>query len=537
MRIARTVLLICMVVGLAAIAAAARGHLRELRDSFRDAEERSVAADLRKRVREVAPQLRDRLAAAPVVAEYDAAGRLVRPAPPARARAWSPPVDSLSADLTRRGEYERALERATTSADRAAAYVRLGARERDAALLRKALAEPALRGTDLYYRVGLEVFSLEKRKPDLAWRDEVSALLGGPSAGFARLLLDQAGVEPVGDIATRQRLAQLRPEGYFAANGDLYFAESRVDGTRLHALAIDSLDTGRGPIEMALEEPFEAVVLRAAPDPAAVQRAFAGAQQRLLFFYALAGLFLLGGTAYAYIAIGRTFRLAAAKNDFVANVTHELKTPLANIRLYAETLAAGRARSQADRAEFLRTILDEAGRLDTLVDGLLHAARGARKLRLESVEARWLLDEVERRWRKRLEGEGFEFKVVAPDDLPALRGDREALLRALSNLIDNARKYGGAEKRVRVEAERVGDGVQFTVYDRGPGIPVRARARVLRKFTRIESADRKETAGTGLGLSLVKACIEAHGGRIRIGDGPDRGTAVSLVLPTTEEPA
>jgi signal transduction histidine kinase len=525
-----------MVVGLAAVAVAARGHLRELRASYRESEARSVKTDLRQRAREYVGELKGRLAAAPVVAEYDLVGRLVRPAPPGRVQPWSPPTLTYSAMAAQRGDFAEALERATSSADRAAAWIRIGYRDKDAATLRKALAEPALQGTDLYYRVGLEAFRFEDREPDLSWRDSVSALLGGPSEAFARLLLKQAAIEPVGDLATRRRLAQLAPKpGYSALNGDLLYVNAHAAGMSLHMLPIDGLDTGRGPIEFALEAPFDMVVLRAAPDPAAVGRAFAGAQRRLLFLYALAGLFLLGGTAYAYVAIGRTFRLAAAKNDFVANVTHELKTPLANIRLYAETLAAGRARSQADRAEFLRTILDEAGRLDVLVDGLLHAARGQKKLKIEGFEARWLLDEVERRWRKRLEGEGFELEVVADDDLPAVRGDREALLRAFGNLIDNARKYGGADKRVRIEGERAGDGVQFTVYDRGPGIPVRARARVLKKFTRIESADRKETAGTGLGLSLVKACMEAHGGRIRIGESPDRGAAVSLVLPTSEE--
>jgi signal transduction histidine kinase len=140
------------------------------------------------------------------------------------------------------------------------------------------------------------------------------------------------------------------------------------------------------------------------------------------------------------------------------------------------------------------------------------------------VDVQALVKDAESRWRARLEEDGCAFEVDAPE-LPPVRGDREALLRAVGNLLDNARKYARAPKRVALAARADDDSVRVTVRDSGPGIPVGERARVLRPFTRAETADRKETPGAGLGLSLVAACMEAHGGSVEVADG------ITLVLP------
>ncbi|MFI5403144.1 MAG: sensor histidine kinase, partial [Planctomycetota bacterium] len=270
-------------------------------------------------------------------------------------------------------------------------------------------------------------------------------------------------------------------------------------------------DLGSGPVPEPLPDPFSGIVLRGAVDA----RAVTTRPGRLYALYGLAALILVVGTAYAYVAIGRADRLARAKSDFVANITHELKTPLANIRLYGESLRDGRA-----PAEWVQTILDEAARLDTLVEGLLHVARAPR-LAFERLDPRALLAEAEARWRPRL---GASLKVAVPE-LPAVRGDREALLRALGNLLDNARKYGGGQVELSGAAEN--GSVRLTVADRGPGIPAADRERVLQPFVRLH----EDAPGAGLGLSLAVSCMEAHGGRVEIQGGAGGGAAVSLVLP------
>jgi signal transduction histidine kinase len=329
--------------------------------------------------------------------------------------------------------------------------------------------------------------------------------------------------------AGRAELAALAPRpGTTIVQGHVQHVVREDDALVLRRLPLASLRPGDGPLAAPLPEPFEAVVLRGDVDRGALAARLASERTRVLGMYGLAAVILVVGTAYAFVAIGRAHRLARAKSDFVANVTHELKTPLANIRLFAESLADGRVRD-GDRREFLATILDETGRLDALVEGLLHAARGPRIARAP-VDLRALLLDTAERWRPRLERAGFALRVEAPA-LPAIEGDGEALRRALGNLLDNARKYGDAARGVELSGEARNGHVRLSVRDYGPGIPVADRRRVVAPFARLESADRKETEGTGLGLSLVVSCVEAHGGSLEIGGDPGDGARVTLVLP------
>jgi signal transduction histidine kinase len=520
----RLLLLLCLAVGLLAIAYAAAAHAREALGAASRAEERALRAELRERARRLAAELDAELRAAPPAATYDALGRLLRPAPPADARPFPAPVPwPASATI------DAALADGGTGAARAVALVRKGVAEGDAALLDEALKDPALDGTDLSYLVRYEAFRLRDAHPDDLWVDDVSALLDGPSDRLGRMLLAAAGATPRVPRAERARLAALDPRpGVFQGDGAICRVTEEGGGFVLRR--VDAEGLGRGPVPEPLPDPFGAIAVRGEVDALAVRARLAADRRRLYALYGLAALILVVGTAYAYVAIGRAARLARAKSDFVANITHELKTPLANIRLYGETIRDGRAGGEA--SEFVRTILDEAARLDVLVEGLLHVARGPR-LSFERLDAGALLAEAEARWRPRLEREGFRFDVLAPP-LPAVRGDREALLRALGNLLDNARKYAGTERRVELLGAASNGSVKLTVRDRGPGIPLPERARVLRPFVRLEAADRKETPGAGLGLSLAVSCMEAHGGRVEIEGGPLGGAAVSLVLPAEQ---
>jgi DNA-binding response OmpR family regulator len=502
----RLLLLVCLAVGLGAVWFAGRAHLRDVRLSLETSEHRALRADLKEHARELANRIRARLARTPLAATYDVDGRLLRPAPPARAEPWR----AFGIALRGLGDIEAS---SLTSHQRAAALVRAG----DVASLRRALAEEALSGTDLAYRVRLEIFRAEELSPDAEWVDDVSALLDGPSDRLGRALLKEAGAEPSGpDRARRRELAGLAPRpGYAVGERNVRLVARVGDRLVLRTLARSDIATGYGPIAEPLPDPFASIEVRGAVDSAAVD---AGAREETLKavgWYGLAALILVVGTVYAFIAMGRAHRLTRAKSDFVANITHELKTPLANIRLYGESLKEGRVR-EIDRAEFLETIVEEAGRLDQLVEGLLHAARGP-GLSSRRIEARELLEEAEARWRPRLEREGYRLTVTAPAELPAVRGDKDALLRALDNLLDNARKYSTRDKRIELSGATDNGAVRLTVRDHGPGIPVADRQRVRKPFTRLESADRKETPGAGLGLSLVVACMEAHGGRVEIG--------------------
>jgi len=314
----------------------------------------------------------------------------------------------------------------------------------------------------------------------------------------------------------------------FVEDGTLARITPEDGGLALRTLPLAALDLGAGPLRAPLPDPYGALALRGDIDAGGLAARLAAERRSAAAVYGLAALILAAAAALALFAVERARRLARAKEGFVANVTHELKTPLANIRLYAESLHEGRVRA-GDEDGFMRTILDEAARLDALVEGLLHAARGPKSIAVR-LDPREVVHEAAARWRGRLEQEGFTF-TVRVDDVPPVRGDPEAFVRALGNLLDNARKYDRTRRRVELSASAANGQVRLTVRDGGPGIPVAARARVLQPFARLEAADRKETEGVGLGLSLARSCVEAHGGRVEIGQEGGAGAAVSLVLP------
>ena len=522
-RSARALLLICLTVALALVVFACRAHLTQLESSLRETERRKARATHEGYARHQAALLTQALDGATPYALYSESGTLLRPAPPSQVRDFVAPVWSVTVMLIGNGKLDEAMRSATTSAERARVLLARGT----VGSLDDALLEPAVVGTDLALLVRLRRFRALNSKPDPAWIDDVSALLGGPSERLGRTLLAQAETEPVSSPAERHKLASYVPQpGVFRDGNDIVRVTREQRGFVLRRAPIEFVTMGA--IELTLPEPYEMLHWYGDIKPGVVQAEFRARVPGVIALYGAAGLLLLVGSVYAFLAIGRAYRLSAAKTDFVANVTHELKTPLANIRLYAESLRSGRVRSE-DQAEFLDTILDEGQRLESLVDGLLHAARGS-NLAMRPLDPAELLREVETRWRPRLEKEGFALTATVPA-LPRVQGDRAALLRALDNLLDNARKYGRQDKRIELGGRAENGNVLLVVRDHGAGIPVGDRERVLRPFTRLESADRKETPGTGLGLSLVVSTMEAHEGAVRLRKAAGGGTEVTLSLP------
>jgi len=530
MRAAQALLLLCLAVALAVVVYAARAQLRDVEQTIREGEQRAVLAELRQLAKERARELDADLRFGPPVAVYTLQGELLRPAPLARASRFGVPTHTLTAIHIARGRIEEAERAAQTSAERVQVLLAKGGE----ASLRKVLTEPSAQGTELAYMVRLQLFQNRSEQPDDVWRDDVSALIGGASDRFAQALLAAAGVEPLSSPGERILLAALVVQpGVFGSGGFLYRAEPQNDELVLRRMPMQ--DIGVGELTVRLPQPYDAIEVHGQVDRQVVAQKVVDRKPRVILIYVGAALFLLVGTIYAYLAIGRSYRLALAKSDFVANVTHELKTPLANIRLYAETLRAGRVKTAEDRDDFLDTILEEGRRLEDLVEGLLHAARGPR-MRMEILDPASLLAESGARWERRLAREGFALQTEV-DALPDVRGDRESLLRALDNLIDNARKYGQQDKRILLTGSATNGKVRLAVRDHGSGIPVGDRERVLSPFTRLESADRKETPGTGLGLSLVVSTMEAHGGHVDVGKAPGGGAEITLVLPAAKEEA
>jgi signal transduction histidine kinase len=254
-------------------------------------------------------------------------------------------------------------------------------------------------------------------------------------------------------------------------------------------------------------------------------------------FIALMALVIVLATVFGLRYTVRQLELAQIKAGFVSNVTHELKTPIALIRLAVETLEMGRVRTEAERDKFLGTISRETLRLSQLVDNILDFARlesGQRVFAFEAVDIGEIVRDTFDSFRLRFEDQGFHAELEMPDMLPPVRGDRVALSHCLLNLLDNAVKYSKERREVLVRVEPREREVAVSVTDRGIGIPQEHVKRIFEKFVRVETGLVHDVKGAGLGLSLVDLIIRAHGGRVEVSSTPGEGSTFTLVVPVAE---
>ncbi len=248
-------------------------------------------------------------------------------------------------------------------------------------------------------------------------------------------------------------------------------------------------------------------------------------------------LFLLGATA-VILAAGaqRARRLARQQMEFVAGVTHELNTPLAAIRSAGQNLADGIVTDPAQVRRYGGLIEKEGGRLTALVAQVLDFAgieAGGRAYASEPVAVDDVVDAVLRDHRLVLEQAGMTVERDVAPRLPPVAGDAAALRRVLANLVANAAKFAAGGRALAVRASGSADGrrVVLRVEDRGPGIPRDERQRVFEPFHRGAAAESNATPGAGLGLSLVRHVVAAHGGSVRVEGREGGGTAVVVELP------
>ncbi len=261
----------------------------------------------------------------------------------------------------------------------------------------------------------------------------------------------------------------------------------------------------------------------------------------ILTFFALVAM--LGSVWFLSRVTRREMALAELKANFVADVSHELKTPLAVIRLYGETLQSGRIASEEKRQEYYTTITREAERLTNLINTILDFARiesGRKEFTMRPTDVIAVVREAYDAYLPELDRHGFLHELRYEADLPPVEADPDAIRRVLFNLMSNAVKYSDVEKRLDIElsrdTRRGKRGVLMSVHDRGIGISAEDRAHVFDGFFRATDRRVREKAGTGLGLSLVKQIVEAHGGSIHIESRLVKGTTIQVFLPAMVAP-
>jgi len=292
-------------------------------------------------------------------------------------------------------------------------------------------------------------------------------------------------------------------------------------------------DGGAPEVERNLEGAFPGLTLAIklrGNTLAAIGERFA--RMSLLTLAALS-LALAVGIALTYRNVTKEMALARLKSDFVSNVSHELRTPLSLIRLYAETLEMGRLTSPEKYQEYYRIIRKESERLTALINNILDFSRieaGRKEYDFRETDMSELVHNTLDSYRYQLEQGGFQFEEKI-DEVPPMRVDREAMARSLLNLVNNALKYSQDRKYIGVNLYRDNGSVKLEVVDQGIGIPHQEQQKIFEKFYRVGDPLVHNTKGSGLGLSLVRHIVQAHGGEVSVDSAPGQGSKFTIVLP------
>jgi len=247
---------------------------------------------------------------------------------------------------------------------------------------------------------------------------------------------------------------------------------------------------------------------------------------------------MIGGLVLTYRSVNKQVALARLKSDFVSNVSHELRTPLALIRLYAETLELGRITTHEKKNEYYSIIRKESERLTALINNILDFSRieaGRKEYDFRETDIAELVRNTLDSYRFQIEQQGFALEEHIDPGIPRVKVDREAIARALVNLVNNALKYSDNEKFLGVRLYREQSVLKLEVSDRGIGIERHEQARIFEKFYRTCDPLVHNTKGSGLGLSLVRHITQAHGGDVQVESTPGRGSKFTLSLPLTQQ--
>jgi two-component system phosphate regulon sensor histidine kinase PhoR len=240
-----------------------------------------------------------------------------------------------------------------------------------------------------------------------------------------------------------------------------------------------------------------------------------------------------GGGAVAVLRdLTETERVEKTRRDFIANVSHELRTPLTSIQGYTETLLDSAAEDDHVR-DFLEIIRKNASRMSRLTEDLLTLARvesGEQRFELEAVKPEQLLEEAVESFEDLARAQGVRVRI---EQVAAglVNADSEAIHQVLSNLIDNALKYGYSGGEILLGARPVNQAIEFYVRDLGPGVHSEHLRRLFERFYRVDKARSRESGGTGLGLAIAKHIVLAHGGTIRAESELNHGSSFLFTLP------
>jgi signal transduction histidine kinase len=275
----------------------------------------------------------------------------------------------------------------------------------------------------------------------------------------------------------------------------------------------------------------------ASADPAADLAALAGRRYLLLAGLVMMGLVVIVGGYFTARAVSRELAVARLQSDFVSAVSHEFRTPLTSMRHLTELLDRGVVSEDDRRRQYYAALSHETTRLHRLVESLLNFGRmeaGALEYRFEPVSVAELAAEVVEEYREEASADGRCIESCIDESVPEIAADREALARAMWNLLDNAVKYSPRDTTVHLGVTHSDRRISILVRDDGVGIPDAEQKQIFKKFVRGAGARASQIKGTGIGLAMVQHIVRAHHGELRVQSQPDQGSTFSIVLPVEE---
>jgi signal transduction histidine kinase len=372
-----------------------------------------------------------------------------------------------------------------------------------------------------------------------AYAEDAARWSGKPKPVVREALADAAASRPVGRGSALFR-GQLIT--WLAADGQTVlltpqFTQRLLPAGRVRVRFASHAEDGE-TLRRAEDSGLPWTLAVALANPVEEQAEFAVRRQLL---FALFGLVTLLGAAGGYLAwrlVRRELALAQMQTDIIAAVSHEFRTPLTSMRQVSAALSEGRVPDKERRQAYYLALARATERLHRLVEALLDFGRmesGAARYRMESLNLAVVVAGVAGDFGSEVSEKGFALHTDMPSGKIPVKGDAEALSRALWNLLDNAVKYSGESREVWVSLTRNGTEASLSVVDHGIGIPGEEQREVFRKFFRGAASRESHIRGTGIGLAMVDHIVRAHHGRVTLASKPGEGSAFTIHLPVEEE--
>ena len=246
------------------------------------------------------------------------------------------------------------------------------------------------------------------------------------------------------------------------------------------------------------------------------------------------GAVLIVGLLFIMYSVNRELQLTKMKSDFIATVSHEFKSPLTAIRQITEMLQSGRVPSEK-KEKYYSVMLQQGGRLTHLIDNILDFSRierGKKSYVFEETDITDLIQNTLKKYQHRMRDNGFQINLSIQPELPDVEVDGEAIEQVLHNLLDNAVKYSGSSKVIDLQTKIDNGTVMTSVRDYGIGIAKEDQSKIFERFYRADNKQTHDVKGSGIGLTLVKEIIEAHGGKTYVDSNPGEGSTFYFYLPS-----